>query len=92
MTYKREDKAFKAKLSAKGEPVVKAYRKIIGLVAQVMLPCGCSAVVAQGEAHTESGVQHMVHHVCVEWKAHKYELANAERDLAARLKKFRRVL
>jgi hypothetical protein len=69
---------------------VKLNRKIIGLVAEVRMPCGCDAIVAQGKALTESGVKHSAAHRCLNWKRHKYELADAERDLAKRLKTYRK--
>lgn len=90
--YKRVDKQFNEKLAEKGQPRIKLERKIVGLIAEAMMPCGCHAQVSIGAARNVTGVSRMSYHVCADWKQHKYELANAERDLAVRLRKFRRVL
>jgi hypothetical protein len=71
---------------------VKLTRKIIGVVAEVKMPCGCAVQVAQGKAVTERGVKHLIFHYCTDWKKHKWVLADAERDLAKRLRKYRRAL
>jgi hypothetical protein len=67
---------------------IKRTRAVIGVVAKVVFPCGCNAVVAKGRAVTEAGVKRISNHHCSDWKRHKYELAEAERDLADRLKKY----
>jgi hypothetical protein len=69
---------------------IKAVRMVVGMVARVDLPCGCHAEVAQGAALTMGGTKHLSVHACAEWKKHKWKLAEAERDLAKRLRKFRK--
>ena len=80
------------------EARVKLKRQIVGVVAQVTMPCGCNAIVAKGKAFIsiradggdgEFFTKHFVQHVCPEWKRHKYKLADAERDLAKRIRKYR---
>jgi hypothetical protein len=73
--------------------MIKHQRTIVGLVGEVDLPCGCYAVVAIGQAVIERhGTKHLSCHRCSDWKKHKYELADAERDLAIRLIDFQRKL
>ena len=72
---------------------IKATRAIIGLVGKVEFPCGCYAMVAHGKADIQDfDSRHVVVHYCAEWKKHKWELADAERDLSARMKKFKKTV
>lgn len=72
-------------------PFIKRIRSIAGIVGKVEFPCGCYALVAHGGVEFRKFwpcVSHVAGHVCPDWKKHKYELADAERDLAERLKVF----
>jgi hypothetical protein len=70
---------------------IKQLRSLAGVVGKVEFPCGCYALVAHGGVQFRKfwpGVSHIVGHCCPDWKKHKYALADAERDLAERLKAF----